>query len=366
MDAAVHSAASVVRKRWESREKEEGMSNSLFPDPCLPIGFNAEDGRYGASSFAGCLAIALEVLPTSGSKCRLMGKAALDRELEKSISLLASHHGSPLVSNETDSKAARGLIGPDHVQDDEEEISATGLNEAVRAANALSAPAPSEKAEEDGDQCTVDGVKAPPLSGKFLAVENLYWTTKALGILHSDVTLQEIRDAGHKYCSHHWSSLHAEFSGHVPDIFLTRYCFGAAYVFALLHVGLGVGLDERRVIFTNTLKRKQKSSDGDEERTVGLSWVTGAAVIDAMSEEERRRGALSLFSGSSTSGIILYLSVILIIACFIVWRLRWIDARRWLEAPTAARHDTARLKSKRSSSTSDLEATERGECRIER
>lgn len=39
----------------------------------------------------------------------------------------------------------------------------------------------------------------------------------------------------------------------MPDQYITRYCFGAAYVFVLLHLGLGIGLDERRLAFTNTL-----------------------------------------------------------------------------------------------------------------
>lgn len=30
-------------------------------------------------------------------------------------------------------------------------------------------------------------------------------------------TLRELREHGNRYCSRHWSSLHAEFSGHIPD-----------------------------------------------------------------------------------------------------------------------------------------------------
>ena len=78
-----------------------------------------------------------------------------------------------------------------------------------------------------GARCRVDGVEVPPLHGlRFLAVENLYWTAKVLG-LHQEATLQELYDAGGRHCSIHWASLHAQFSGHVPDQFLTRYCFGA-------------------------------------------------------------------------------------------------------------------------------------------
>ena len=42
----------------------------------------------------------------------------------------------------------------------------------------------------DDGRCTVDGIRVPALAGShFLAVENLFWTAKALG-LHAEATLQ--------------------------------------------------------------------------------------------------------------------------------------------------------------------------------
>jgi len=73
--------------------------------------------------------------------------------------------------------------------------------------------------------------------------QNLFWTARALG-LPSNATLAEVVDAGHAHCSLPWATLNHGFGGHVPRAFLTRYCFGAAYLVALLHDrrvgGLGV------------------------------------------------------------------------------------------------------------------------------
>ena len=44
--------------------------------------------------------------------------------------------------------------------------------------------------KRDDGHCTVDGIRVPALAGShFLAVENLFWTAKALG-LHAEATLQ--------------------------------------------------------------------------------------------------------------------------------------------------------------------------------
>ena len=96
----------------------------------------------------------------------------------------------------------------------------------------------------------------------------------------------------------------------------------SAYIFTLLHVGLGIGLDDRCLRFTNTLsvplssrgkgaREGQGSSwgearggsgdsgggmddgaDGPSVMEVPLNWINGAVVTDAMSEER----------DSSTSG----------------------------------------------------------------
>ncbi len=72
--------------------------------------------------------------------------------------------------------------------------------------------------------------------------QNFYWTAAAIG-LGRDSTLKELRRAAEKHCARPWHLLHAEYSGHVPDRYLARNCFGATYVYVLLHHRYELGLD---------------------------------------------------------------------------------------------------------------------------
>lgn len=71
---------------------------------------------------------------------------------------------------------------------------------------------------------------------------------------------------------------------HASPQFLVRYCFGAAYILALLHTGLGFGLDDSRLTWTNTVPH---APSGEQ---VPLNWVLGAAVVDAMNAAGRGSG----------------------------------------------------------------------------
>mmetsp|Transcript_15444 Transcript_15444/g.41803 ORF Transcript_15444/g.41803 Transcript_15444/m.41803 type:complete len:288 (+) Transcript_15444:803-1666(+) len=111
----------------------------------------------------------------------------------------------------------------------------------------------------------MDGVYVPPVAGtNFLAIENFFWTARALG-LGPTATLAEVQKAGQEHCALPWSDLHHSFAGHVPHKFITRYCFGAAYVVALLHDRLGVGQHDRCLHFTNSISRPVRSFDWGQE-----------------------------------------------------------------------------------------------------
>jgi hypothetical protein len=90
--------------------------------------------------------------------------------------------------------------------------------------------------------------------------------------------VRHLREHGERYCSRHWSSITAEFSGHVPEAYLSKYCFASAYIAALLTHGLGFEPDEERLEWTNHLESL------DSGARVPLTWVLGAAVHDAMHE----------------------------------------------------------------------------------
>ncbi|MEW5317299.1 MAG: hypothetical protein WDW38_008610 [Sanguina aurantia] len=128
-------------------------------------------------------------------------------------------------------------------------------------------------------RCTLEGSFVPTLDGPFIAMENFFWTAKALN-LHTGATLRHLATAAEAHCSKHWSSLHAEFSGHIPDQYLVRYCFGAVYVYTLLHEVFQLGLDEQRLAFTNSVQ-------GPSGGPITLSWVLGAMVVEGMAEGKR-------------------------------------------------------------------------------
>ena len=74
-----------------------------------------------------------------------------------------------------------------------------------------------------------------------------------------------------------------------------RYCFGAAYIFTVLHQGFGMGLDERVLLYTNTLRDARSGAE------VGLSWVVGAMLVEAMgTEEQHMHGSLRFSLQRST------------------------------------------------------------------
>ncbi|GLI69002.1 hypothetical protein VaNZ11_013540 [Volvox africanus] len=213
-------------------------------DPCLPIGYISDDGRYGNGSFAQCLAVIQRIMPEHS--CSLPGVA---------------HAGSGRVNPAVDSEDVLSYASGEYANDLER----------------LAYPARSWKSPGNGEGgCVLQGSYMPALAGQFVAVENFAWTARALG-LPENATLRQLRERGHRYCAKHWSSLHAEFSGHIPDQFLVRYCFGAAYILVLLHHGFGLGLDDNRLRWTNTMR------EGGNGTEVGLNWVLGAAVVDAMS-----------------------------------------------------------------------------------
>ncbi|KAG2499851.1 hypothetical protein HYH03_002142 [Edaphochlamys debaryana] len=225
MDAVMARAAEWVLKRQPR--------SPHISDPCLPTGYVSEDGRHGNASFLACLAVVNAILP------------------EHNCTAGHSRHPPPA----TLPGGARAATVESYNHDPGEAL------------------APGEAGAGGG--CTLQDSRVPPLAGRFVAVENFAWTARALG-LDAGATLRDLRERGASYCARHWSSLHAEFSGHIPDQYLVRYCFGAAYILALLHSGFGMGLDDTRLQWTNTVR------DAASGREVGLNWVMGAAVVDAM------------------------------------------------------------------------------------
>ncbi|KAG2442525.1 hypothetical protein HXX76_002611 [Chlamydomonas incerta] len=291
-----------------------------IPDPCLPTGYVTDDGRYGNGSFSQCLDVVHRILPDHN--CSAPAPAsALGRHggggggggTGSARAAGLGHTGRTLAS-EADTAGARtgGAVreedvAPSESYGSEDEVVSPGDKDSGGGGGGSSSGgggagsksgghgSGSSGVGASGGGCVLQGSYVPSLAGKFVAVENFAWTARALG-LPARSTLRELRAHGDRYCSRHWSSLHAEFSGHIPDQFLVRYCFGAAYILALLHTGLGFRLDDSRLTWTNTVPH---APTGEQ---VPLNWVLGAAVVDAMSAAGRGGGGGSGGAGGGGGG----------------------------------------------------------------
>ncbi|XP_074570779.1 putative apyrase 6 [Curcuma longa] len=105
----------------------------------------------------------------------------------------------------------------------------------------------------------------PILEGRFLATENFFHTSKFFGLGETS-SLSDLVSAGEKYCSEDWSRIINEYNTyHKED--LSKFCFSSAYILALLHDTLEIGLDDRRIVFANQVGN------------VPLDWALGAFIV---------------------------------------------------------------------------------------
>ncbi|CAK9872681.1 unnamed protein product [Sphagnum jensenii] len=124
--------------------------------------------------------------------------------------------------------------------------------------------------QKDQDDCTypkcaMGTAFVPELRGNFFATENCFYTSEFFK-LPVTTSLAEIVDAGEHYCGQDWMHLQEEHKG-VNQKDLLKYCFSTAYIVALLHDSLGIGLADERVKFTNKV------------HDVPLDWALGALIV---------------------------------------------------------------------------------------
>lgn len=262
MDAALARMLDLVDLEHAQQQQQASKVGGARPviNPCLPRGYVSEDGRrHGNASFARCHEVVAAVVP--------------QRKCSSSASSAAAHpaHGH----------AQR----PDHAHGHSHAVLAHdggrrgtfGSSDGGDAAHPTGGPSSTAQAPH----CTVDGTYVPPLSGAFIAMENFAWTGRAVG-LQQRATLRELRDVGERHCSRHWSSLQAEHGATTPEMYLSRFCFGAAYIYRLLQDTFGLGL-EQQLTWSNTV-RDVHGAD------VGLNWVVGAVVAQVMSQQQQQGG----------------------------------------------------------------------------
>lgn len=113
--------------------------------------------------------------------------------------------------------------------------------------------------------CYLGPTFIPKLSGKFLATENFFYTSKFFELAPRPF-LSGLMMAGQQFCQEDWSKLKKKYHlFHEED--LARYCFSSAYIVALLHDSLDIPLDDARIGYANQVGE------------IPLDWALGAFIL---------------------------------------------------------------------------------------
>lgn len=145
-----------------------------------------------------------------------------------------------------------GFSAPAGAGDGDYETCRNGLAEAFRGCQTEPCPpAPDE---------------FPPFSPHFLAVSN-YFYTSLMFQLSAPLSLTELESAAEAYCATPWETLRRRYPK-VPEKYLGKFCFSAAYIVTLLTEGYGFPYDTRSITAIDRL--------GGEK----IAWTVGALLYD--------------------------------------------------------------------------------------
>ncbi|KAI3971234.1 hypothetical protein MKW92_045876 [Papaver armeniacum] len=118
--------------------------------------------------------------------------------------------------------------------------------------------------------CETVSTFLPELRGKPVLPENFFYISEFFGLVPK-TTLTELESAGRHYCDDDWEKLKDEHQG-IDELDLLRYCFSSAYIVALLHDGLGIPMNDKRIGFAN------------QAGGVPLDWTLGAFILQTVVE----------------------------------------------------------------------------------
>ncbi|KAL2484637.1 putative apyrase 6 [Abeliophyllum distichum] len=152
--------------------------------------------------------------------------------------------------------------------------------------------------------CYIGSTFMPKLQGKFLATENFYYTSKFFG-LAPIAFLSDLLVAGQQFCEEDWSKLKKKYHS-LDEEDLHRYCFSSAYIVALLHDSLGIGLDDERVGYANQVQN------------IPLDWALGAFILQSAAELDLQPSNWIAFvvSGNSSALLLIFGIFLLLIGAW--------------------------------------------------
>jgi apyrase len=138
---------------------------------------------------------------------------------------------------------------------------------------------PSDEGEEEqqpehGSQQPLHKSNVPCLAGRFLGIENFYWTARALE-LPPLATVADLAASAQQYCARSAEELQRDHPPEIQEQYMLRYCFGATYIVALLDEGIGFHRRRHKLEFTSRVERPDGSS-------LELDWALGAVLTHLM------------------------------------------------------------------------------------
>ncbi|KAG6765582.1 hypothetical protein POTOM_029630 [Populus tomentosa] len=158
--------------------------------------------------------------------------------------------------------------------------------------------------------CQIGSVFVPKLQGKFLATENFFYTSKFFG-LGQRAFLSNLMIAGEHLCGEDWSTLKKKHHS-FKDEDLVHYCFSSAYIVALLHDSLGIGVDDPRIEFANQVGN------------IPLDWALGAFILHTNVALDMEHSDWIATIISDDSPTLLSLIGFAILIMFIAWSIsKW-------------------------------------------
>ncbi|XP_010922903.1 probable apyrase 6 isoform X2 [Elaeis guineensis] len=112
----------------------------------------------------------------------------------------------------------------------------------------------------------------PELQGTPIAIHNFFYISELFGMAPR-ASLLNVEAAGRHYCEDPWVRLKEEHFG-IDEMDLFKYCFSSAYIVALLHDGLGIPMDVKRIGFADPIV------------SAPFDWTLGAFILHTVVEPE--------------------------------------------------------------------------------
>ncbi|KAG6489388.1 hypothetical protein ZIOFF_050657 [Zingiber officinale] len=134
-------------------------------------------------------------------------------------------------------------------------------------------------------QCQLGSSFFPKVQGEFIATENFYYTSKFFG-LNPRSSLSDLILAGREFCEEDWSKNKQKYPSATED--LSRYCFSAAYIVALLHDSFGIPLDDRsNSSIEMSLNLLNRIEYANQAGGIQIEWALGAYLTQATNSLEK-------------------------------------------------------------------------------